>query len=804
MNRPIPYSLSISKSNYTMMRLFWFGISLFFASSIALNAQSNFTLSGYVKDASSGEYLPGANVFIKELLKGASTNSYGFYSITVPKGNYTLGVSFMGYSEYSSAVNLNQDQRLNITISPKAIESKEFEVTEKRVENNVKSTDMGRVELSVENMKKLPAFFGEVDLIKIVQLIPGVKNAGEGNTGLYIRGGGPDQNLVLLDEAVVYNAAHLLGFFSVFNSDAVKTVDLHKGGMPAQFGGRLASVLDIGMKEGNNQKYKVDGGIGLIASRLTIQGPIKKDTSSFIVSARRTYIDVVTKPFIKSTSPTKGSGYYFYDLNTKINYRLSDKDRLFISGYFGRDVFTFKSTKSNFDIRIPWGNATLSARWNHLFSNKLFLNTSVIFSDYQFESNIAQTNFSFKIGSGIRDYNGKMDFTWYPTIRHTVKFGVNYIYHKFSPNNASGEIAGQELDFGPKINLFAHEAALYIGDDFDITEKLRIHGGLRASWFAQVGPYTQYIKNELNQKIDSITYSQGDLIKQYPNVEPRLMLRYTLNKNSSIKASYTQNYQYIHITSLANQSLPTDLWFPSTGRVKPQFGTQYSLGYYHNFKENTWETSVETYYKTMQNQIEFIDGTLPSSAVNDNLDSYLTFGKGEAYGAEFFLKKALGKTSGWIGYTLSWTTRTFPELNNGKTFFARYDRRHDFSFVLTHEFSKKWTIGAVFVYASGNLLWLPTSIYFMEGQPVVNYGERNNYRMPAYHRLDLSATYTPNKERKLHSSWNFSIYNVYSRLNPYFIYIETSGSPLTGDLKNTAKKVSLFPIIPTVTYNFNF
>jgi hypothetical protein len=282
------------------------------------------------------------------------------------------------------------------------------------------------------------------------------------------------------------------------------------------------------------------------------------------------------------------------------------------------------------------------------------------------------------------------------------------------------------------------------------------------------------------------------------------MLRYTLNKNSSIKASFTQNYQYIHITSLANQSLPTDLWFPSTGRVKPQFGTQYSLGYYHNFKENTWETSVEAYYKTMENQIEFKDGTLPSSAVNDNLDSYLTFGKGEAYGTEFFLKKALGKTSGWIGYTLSWTTRTFPELNNGKKFFARYDRRHDFSFVLTHEFSKKWTIGAVFVYASGNLLWLPTSIYFLEGEPVVNYGERNNYRMPAYHRLDLSATYTPNKERKLHSSWNFSIYNVYSRLNPYFIYIETSGSPLTGDLKNSAKKVSLFPIIPTVTYNFNF
>ena len=737
-------------------------------------------------------------------MQGASTNTYGFFSLTVPAGTYTLGVSFLGYTDFSKSLKLSRDERLNITISPKAIEGKEVVITEKRLETNVKSTDMGRVEISVENMKKLPAFFGEVDLVKIVQLIPGVKNAGEGNTGLYVRGGGPDQNLVLLDEAVVYNAAHLLGFFSVFNSDAVKTVDLHKGGMPSQYGGRLASVLDISMKEGNNQRFKADGGIGLIASRLTVQGPIKKDTSSFIVSARRTYIDVVAQPFIKPTAPTKGSGYYFYDLNMKLNYRLSDKDRLFLSGYFGRDVFTFKSTKSNFNIRIPWGNATMSARWNHLFSNKLFLNTSAIFSDYQFESNISQSAFNFKVGSGIRDYNGKMDFTWYPTVRHTVKFGANYIYHRFSPNNASGDIAGEALDFGPKVYLYAHEAAAYIGDDFDVTEKLRIHGGLRASWFAQAGPYTQYIKNGLDQKVDSIKYEKGNLIKQYPNVEPRLMLRYTLSKNSSLKASFTQNYQYIHITSLANQSLPTDLWFPSTGRVKPQFGTQYSLGYYRNFNENTWETSVEAYYKTMKNQIEFKDGTLPSSGVNDNLDNYLTFGTGQAYGAEFFVKKALGKTSGWIGYTLSWTTRKFPELNNGKTYFARYDRRHDLSFVLTHELSKKWTFGAVFVYASGNLLWLPTSIYFQEGNPVVNYGERNNYRMPAYHRLDLSATYTPNKGKHVQSSWNFSIYNVYSRLNPYFIYIETTGSPLTGDLKNTAKKVSLFPIIPSVTYNFSF
>ena len=440
---------------------------LFALSSTALIAQKKYTLSGYVKDDSNGESMPGANVYIPETKQGAATNTYGFYSLTLPEGTYTVSISFVGFQDFKQTVELNKDTRLNINLKTKSIEAKEVEITGTRIEQNLKSTDMGRVEVSVEEMKKLPAFFGEVDLVKIVQLIPGVKNAGEGNTGLYVRGGGPDQNLVLLDEAVVYNAAHLLGFFSVFNSDAVKTVDLHKGGMPAQYGGRLASVLDISMKEGNMKKFQLDGGIGLIASRLTAQGPIKKDTSSFIISARRTYLDVLVQPFIRETSPTKGSGYYFYDLNTKINYRLSDKDRLFISGYFGRDVFTFKSTESGFNIRIPWGNATVSTRWNHLFSNKLFLNTSLIFSDYQFESNVEQTAFKFNEFSGVRDYNAKMDFTWYPSYRHTVTFGANYIFHRFTPNNASGELVGEAFSLGPPERIFAHESAVYISDDFD-------------------------------------------------------------------------------------------------------------------------------------------------------------------------------------------------------------------------------------------------------------------------------------------------------------------------------------------------
>lgn len=785
-----------------MLRLIVFSIFLLSAGSI--QAQKKYTLSGFVKDSESGESLPSANVVVLETKQGASTNTYGFYSLSLIEGSYTISVSYLGFQEFTQKVNLKADQRININLAPKSIQAKEVEITDTRIGNNLQSTDMGRVEVSVEEMKKLPAFFGEVDLVKIVQLIPGVKNAGEGNTGLYVRGGGPDQNLVLLDEAVVYNAAHLLGFFSVFNSDAVKTVDLHKGGMPAQYGGRLASVLDISMKEGNFKKLQVDGGLGLISSRLTVQGPIKKDTASFIVSARRTYIDVLINPFVKSTSPTKGSGYYFYDLNTKVNYRLSDKDRLFLSGYFGRDVFTFKSTNSGFNIRIPWGNATVTARWNHLFSNKLFLNTSLIFSDYNFESSVSQTAFKFKVYSGIRDYNAKTDFTWYPSYRHTIKFGANYIFHRFTPNNASGELVGEEFNFGPPERIYAHEAAVYASDDYDITDRLRVHLGLRGSMFSHVGPFTRYLKNETGVTTDSIVYGAGDPIKTYPNLEPRLMLRYNLSEKSSLKASYTQNYQYVHITSLANQSLPTDLWFPSTSLVRPQFGTQYSLGYYRNLFKNTWESSVEVYYKEMENQVEFKDGTLPSNGVLDNVDNFLTFGSGQAYGAEFFLKKTYGKLSGWIGYTLSWTNRTFPELNEGKTYYARYDRRHDLSLVLSYDLNERWSFGTVFVYATGSLMWLPTNIYYFEGQPVFQYGERNNYRMPPYHRWDVSATWYGKKNKKYQASWNFSVYNVYSRLNPFFIYIDPEGDLSQGSFKNTAKMVSLFPIIPSATYNISF
>lgn len=785
-----------------------FILLLFFC--IKISAQQNpkttekYTVSGYVKEESTGEYSIGANVYIKELLKGTNTNQYGFYSITVEKGTYHLVISYLGFDDIIQEIKLDKDLRINVSIKPSAITADEVEISAEK-NKNINSTQMGVNKLDIEEIKKLPAFLGEVDILKTIQLLPGVKSAGEGNSGFYVRGGGPDQNLILLDEAVVYNASHLFGFFSVFNGDAVKNINLIKGGMPAQYGGRLASVLDISMKEGNSKSYHAEGGIGVISSRLTIQGPfIKKDTGSFVISGRRTYIDILTRPLIKPSSPFKGSGYYFYDLNTKFNYRLSDKDRLFLSGYFGRDVFTYNNAENGFKVEIPWGNATTSLRWNHLFNDKLFMNTSAIFSDYNFSFGATQSGFEFKLFSGIRDWNFKSDFGYFPSVRHEIKFGANYTYHTFIPSNASAKSGDVEFDLGKIIKQYAHEAAVYISDDFDLTEKIRLNGGLRFSYFAQVGPFDRYVKDIYGNTIDTITYGKGKKVKDYAGVEPRLSARYEINKRSSVKASFTQNYQYVHLASLSAVSLPTDIWVPCSELVKPQFGTQYAIGYFRNFKDDLYESSVEVYYKQMKNQVEYKEGALPEDNVNDNADNQFTFGNGESYGAEFFLKKRTGKFNGWIGYTLSWTSRVFPEINQGREFYAKYDRRHDASVVLAYDVSKKLTLSTIFVYGTGNAITLPVARYLYEGSIVNQYGDRNSYRMAPYHRMDIAATLQGKKHKKYESSWSFAIFNVYNRRNPYFIYFQNEGDIKKGNLIIKAKQVSLFPILPSVTWNFKF
>jgi hypothetical protein len=779
--------------------IFLFPLSLF--------GQAKFTVSGYVKDASNGESLLGATVYVKENLSaGITTNNYGFYSLTLPAGTYTLTGSFIGFQLFTKTIVLDKNLVQNIDLAKLDREMEAVTVTDDRARENVNSSQMSTIALTIEEIKRLPAFMGEVDILKTITLLPGVQSSGEGNSGFYVRGGGPDQNLILLDGAPVYNASHLFGFFSVFNGDAVKSVEIVKGGMPAQYGGRLSSVLDITMKEGNNKKFEVEGGIGLIASRLTVQGPIIKNKLSFIVSGRRTYADLLAKPFIKKGSPLAGSGYYFYDINAKINWIIGQKDRIFLSGYFGRDKFYFKNRSGSFDAGMKWGNATGTLRWNHQYSSKMFSNLTFIFTDYNFTFDGSMSEFNFSLGSGVRDYGVKLDYNYYPSPKHTVRFGAEYTNHRYTPSSVTfaGATFGDILPKDP-IRMHTNEAAVYIGDDWEIHKLFRVNAGVRASYFAFMGPFKRYVKNDAGQTVDTLNYKPWEKVNDYFRVEPRISMRAKVHENISIKASYTQNYQYAQLVSRATVSLPLDVWLPSSELVKPQYSQQIALGYFHNFKGGMIETSIEGYYKDMRNLVEFADGSDPAQSINDNIDHTLVQGRGESYGMEVFIKKAKGKFQGWIGYTLAWANRKFPELNNGNPFPAKYDRRHDLSIVASYELNYRWSFGGIFVYASGNTLTMPSQLYFSQGELITEYGERNAYRFPAYHRLDLSVTCVTSKpEKRFKSSVTLSVYNVYSRQNPYFIYYDREGSLADGSFQLKAKQVSLFPVIPAVTWNFKY
>jgi outer membrane receptor protein involved in Fe transport len=763
-------------------------------------AQDRVTLNGYLKDSLTGETLIGANLQVVGQGKGVQSNQYGFYSISLEKGSYRLLVSFIGYQTAELTIDLRKDIQQNILLLPNTAVINNVTVIARKRENNVKTAQMGKIELSMNTAKALPAFLGEVDPLKTLQLLPGVRNAGEGNAGFYVRGGGPDQNLILLDDAVVYNTGHLFGFFSIFNADAIKNVTLIKGGMPAQYGGRLSSVVDVAMKEGNNNKTQIDAGIGLIASRFSIQGPLKKNKASYILSARRTYVDLLSKPFISKQSEFYGSGYYFYDLNAKMNYRFSEKDVLYLSGYFGRDKFTFNNAKRSFSTRIPWGNSTATLRWNHVFNKKLFANTTAVYNDYKFELAGRQNDFNINLSSGIRDLNLKTDFDFYPVPEHKLKFGIQYTHHTFLPNIVSGSQDSVIFEPNNASRKLANEYAAYIQDDWELSDKIKVNAGLRYSVFQQIGRYTLYERDANGNKLDSVVYGRGQTVKAHGGFEPRLTVRYAISELSSFKVAITRNIQYIHLVTNAGTTLPTDLWVPSTIRVRPQTGWQYAAGYFRNFNNGMFETSLEVYYKTMNNQIEYKEGYTPS--LKDPEEEFV-FGKGWSYGAELFINKVRGRFTGWIGYTLSWTWRRFKDLNDGLKYPSRYDRRHDMSVVGTYELSKNWKVSGVFVYGTGNATSLPERFYFVGGVLTQEYSRINAYRMKPYHRMDLSFTYTPTpkKVRKYTSNWVFSLYNAYSRLNPYFIYFDQEGQASNGDLRVTARQVSLFPVIPAVTWN---
>lgn len=780
-------------------------LALVLVSLLSYGQTPKYTISGYVKDNSNGEALIGVSVYLKENSVGVTTNTYGFFSLTVPAGTYTLVASSIGFKTNSQSITLDKNISLDIELAKNDITVGPVTITDDKSREKIESSQMSSVVLTIEEIKKLPAFMGEVDILKSISLLPGVQSAGEGNTGFYVRGGGPDQNLILLDGAPVYNASHLFGFFSVFNGDAIKSVELIKGGMPAQYGGRLSSVLDISMKEGNNKKFEVDGGIGLIASRLTVQGPIKKNKVSFIVSGRRTYADLIAKPFIRKDSPLAGSGYYFYDVNAKINWIIGPKDRIFLSGYFGRDKFTFKNQSGSFDAGIKWGNATATARWNHLYNSKLFSNLTFIFTDYNFTFDGSQSEFNFGLNSGVRDYGVKLDFNYYPTPKHTVRIGAEYTNHRYTPSSFTFSSSFGDILPNEPIRMHTNEAAIYIGDDWEVNKLFRVNAGVRVSYFAFNGPFTRYEKNEFGQTVDTIQYKPWQRITDYVRAEPRLSMRVKAHENIAIKASYTQNYQYTQLVSRANVSLPLDVWLPTTELTKPQFSQQVAVGYFHNFLGGMIETSVEGYYKDMRNLVEFADGADPAQAINDNIDHTLVQGRGESYGMEVFVKKAKGKFQGWVGYTLAWANRIFPDLNNGMSFPAKYDRRHDLSIVATYDLNYRWQFGGIFVYASGNTLTIPSQLYFYQGDLITEYGPRNDYRFPAYHRLDVSVTYVTSKpEKRFKSSLTLSVYNVYSRQNPYFIYYDREGNLADGTFQLKAKQVSLFPVIPSLTWNFKY
>lgn len=769
-----------------------------------LIAQKKYTISGYIKDARNGETLIGATVALKNNAKGISSNQFGFFSITLTEGKYELVGSYVGFQPLSIPIKLDSDKNINFDLSPREALTEVIVSSNKR-DANVKNAQMGKFVLPIEQIKAIPAFLGEADLLKTIQLLPGVRNAGEGSAGIYVRGGGPDQNLIMLDDAIVYNTGHLFGFFSIFNSDAIKNVSLIKGGMPPQYGGRLSSVLDVAMKEGNDKKLQVDGGIGLIASRVSIQGPIKKNKSSFIISARRTYIDGLTKPFVSKNSQFGGSGYYFYDLNAKMNYRFSEKDRLYISGYVGRDVFNFVNGQKSLQVNIPWGNATGTIRWNHVFNKRLFGNTTAIFNNYNFTFQALQNSLNIKLASGIRDFSLKQDFDLYPFTGHKVKFGGLYTLHRFTPSVVSG---GQDSVIFKPLNpqsKYAHEAALYIQDDWEVSDKVKINFGLRYSGFQQIGPYKIYQTDKDGNRLDSTVYSNGQSVRKYGGLEPRFTLRYAITDETSIKASITKNFQFIHLVSNSGTTLPTDLWVPSTYKVKPQISWQYSAGLFKNFKDNMYETSVEVYYKNMQNQIEYQEGYTPNTL--EDTENSFTFGRGWSYGSEFFINKTKGRLTGWIGYTLSWTWRQFSQLNGGEKFPSKYDRRNDISVVGIYELNKRWKLSSTFVFGTGNAATLPQRFYLVNGVLTQEYSRINEYRLPSYHRLDFATIYNPKKNvyrKKIKTEWIFSIYNLYSRKNPYFIYFDQTGSPYDGSLNVQGKQVSLFPIIPSVTWNFKF
>jgi hypothetical protein len=772
----------------TILRICHLGLLLIYSAPFF---SQKFTISGTITDSIKGEAIINATIRLKGQPIGTLSNEYGFYSITLPKEKYVLSIIATGYKPKEIEVILDTNKLLDLTMQSLANEVKqirEITIKAKRPDQNVMDPLMGVERITPQAISKIPILLGEKDIIKTLQLLPGVKSAGEGNAGFYVRGGAADQNLILLDEATVYNAAHLLGFFSTFNSDVIKDAVLYKGNQPANYGGRLSSVLDIKMNDGNNKHYNASGGIGLIASRLNVEGPIVKDKSSFLISGRRTYIDL----FLRASETFKQNTLFFYDLNTKLNYKINPKNRIYLSGYFGRDKLGLGD-----QFGIDWGNATGTIRWNHILNDKLFSNTSLIFSSYDYKIAINNADVQFDITSSIKDINLKQEFQYYINTRNKLKFGLNAMNHRIIPGQIDAS-AGSGINPLRLTNNKSLEVAAFITNDFSLSEKLNLSYGVRLSTFSLLGNNTNIYSYFANGDVrDTIVYPNNALIKTYTLPEPRLSFSYVYSKTASFKAAYARNAQFIHLISNTTTTAPTDLWIPSSLNTKPEIADMVSVGWFKNFRDNMFEMSVETYYKTMQNQIDYRNGA--NLQANDLIEGELLYGIGRAYGVEFVLKKSSGKLSGWVGYTLSRTERKINGINNGLWYAAKQDRTHDISIVTMYDITPKLAVSALFVYYTGNAVTFPSGKYSINGQTQFLYTERNGYRMPAYHRLDLGVTWIRKQTEKYESSWNFSIYNAYGRENAFTIdFRQNKDNPDVTE----AVQTSLFRWVPAITYNF--
>ncbi len=782
------------------MRTIILAFNLFvFFSSFALFAndpepQKSLSISGHVKDASTGEVLIAANVYIRELGTGSVTNPYGYYSISLIKGTYTIGVSYVGYNKFEQKLDLTADMVINIELNPESSELEEVVIKRIKENSNVSSLEMGTSQLAIQTIKRIPAFMGEVDVIKAIQLLPGVSTTAEGSSGFSVRGGASDQNLILLDEATVYNASHLMGFFSIFNNDAIKDAKLYKGDIPASSGGRLSSLLEVRMKDGNSKNFSATGGIGSISSRLTVEGPIIKDKTSFIVAGRRTYADVFLP--LAANEDIRDNRLYFYDLNAKINHIVNDKNRIFLSSYFGRDVF-----KNEF-AGIDFGNRTITMRWNHLFSSRLFSNFSIIHSKYDYKLGTPEGRpDAFEWKSNLMDHSAKADFIFYANPINTLKFGVVSTYHHFLPGTAKG--TGSESVFSKFVlpDNYALEHGIYTLSENKVGRNLSVKYGIRLSGFQNVGKATVYNFDDNYLKIDSTIFSSGDFYNSYWGLEPRLGLTYMFSEKTSVKASYARTRQYIQLAQNSTAGTPLDIWFPAGKNIKPQISDQVSFGIFRNFSSNSIETSIEAYYKKMRNTIDFKDHA--ALLLNPEIDGETRIGEARSAGVEFLVQMNLNKLNGWVSYTYSKTERTIAGINNNKPYPAPYDKPHNVAVVLNYPLTRELHVGANWIYSTGNPVTFPTGRYEIMGSVLPIYSNRNAYRMPDYHRLDVSITWTkpPKPNKKWQSEWNISVYNAYGRHNAWAInFVPDEINPNI----TRAELTYLFSYIPSLTYNFKF